>query len=160
MSIITTTGRAALAQALKDTPLYVAWGRGRPDWDNELPRESRSAIALTHEVGRRLIASANYCRPDEAGEIVMRGARFTQSQTPTPHLHLRCEFDFDDGLGETIRELGIFSGTVLKPSVPRGKRYVTPNELQQPGILLTLDHLTPIVRGVASRISFDLVITF
>lgn len=160
MSILTTTGRAAIATAFKNNTIHIAWGTGDSSWDTESVRESRSATGLTHEVGRRLISLAEYCEPSETGDIIMRGAKFRHSSTPTPHLHLRADFDFDDGLGETIRELGVFIGTVPLSTVPQGKRYLKPNELQSTGILLALDHITQIERGVASRISFDFVITF
>lgn len=160
MSIITTAGRSAIAHSLKNSELHLAWGTGLPAWDTESERENRNAIELVNEVGRRKVLTANFCRPDEAGEIILRGARFTQSQIPTPNLHLRCEFDFDDGLGQTIRELGVFIGTQTKNTVPAGKRYLEPQDLENKGILLTLDHITAIERGVGSRISFDIVITF
>ncbi|WP_249962890.1 hypothetical protein [Histophilus somni] len=160
MSILTTTGRAAIATAFKNETLHIAWGTGDPSWDTENIREAREATGLTNEIGRRKITVVEYCEPSETGDIIMRGAIFRKSTTPTPHIHLRADFDFDDGVGETIRELGVFIGTVALSTVPKGKRYLKPNELQNRGILLALDHITKIERGVASRISFDFVITF
>lgn len=160
MAILTTSGRSAIATAIKNSELFIAWGTGDIAWDDETPREPRTAIALTHEIGRRRVTAAEYCTPDEAGNIVMLGARFAPSTTPTPNLHLRCEFDFNDGLGETIRELGVFIGTQIKSSLPAGQTYFTPTDMTDSGILLAVDYITAIQRGVGARVSFDFVITF
>ena len=160
MSILTNSGRAALATAVKNNPLHLAWGRGDPTWDADTPRESRAAIALTAEIGRRLANIVQYALPADDGDIVVLGGRYKASASPTPHLHLRTQFEFDDGLGETIRELGIFIGTQPRSGLPPGQQYFLPGDLSHPGTLLALDHITGIARGVGSRIAFDFVITF
>lgn len=160
MAIMTTSGRRALAAAVKGSKLYMAWGRGSSDWDNERPREERGAEALTAEVGRRLIRQVQYCRPDPNGEIATSGQTWAPSPNPTAHLHLRADFDFADGLGETIRELGVFINSRPKPGLPAGQTYFKPEEINHPGTLLALDHITAISRGVGSRIHFDFVLTF
>lgn len=159
MSIFTTSGRAALATALKANPLHVAWGTGTPEWDNDTPRESRSAQALTREIGRRKAKRVQYVTPSPDGEVVSLGGRYTASTTPTPHLHIHAEFDFEDGTGETIRELGVFIGTKIKASVPSGQRYYRPEDLESAGTLFAIDHITAVTRGVGSRMGFDFVIT-
>ncbi|WP_072281633.1 hypothetical protein [Rappaport israeli] len=160
MAILTTSGRAALATAVKNSTLHLAWGRGDASWDTSQPREPRAATALTDEIGRRKITLAQYCRPLADGNIVTLGARFVRSETPTPNLHVRAEFDFNDGLGETIRELGVFIDTQTRDDLPAGQTYLTPSDLTSPGILLTLDYITANQRGVGARIAFDFVITF
>lgn len=45
-------------------------------------------------------------------------------------LYLRVTFDFEDAPRNTIREVGVFVGTVVKAGVPPGKKYVTPSELE------------------------------
>lgn len=161
MAILTTSGRAALAAAVKSSTLHLAWGRGDPAWDGQdNVREPRTAQALIDEIGRRKITLAEFCRPQDDGNIVMLGARFVASDTPMPNLHVRAEFDFNDGLGETIRELGVFIDTEIQPGIPAGQTYFTPAELKSPGTLLALDYITAHQRGVGARIAFDFVITF
>ena len=92
--------------------------------------------------------------------IVMLGARFAKSDTPTANLHLRTDFDFNDGLGETIRELGVFVGTTTRTGLPAGQTYFPPSDIATPGTLLAIDYITAMQRGVGARISFDFVITF
>ncbi|MGP5360528.1 hypothetical protein ACTXL1_06945 [Psychrobacter celer] len=160
MAILATSGRAAIATAIKNNTLHLAWGTGLPDWDNALPPELRTATQLTTEIGRRVITVAQYCSPSPDGSIVTLGGRFKPSTTPTANLHLQAAFDFDDGLGETIRELGVFIGTETKPGLPAGQTYFKPAHIVNKGTLLTIDHITGIERGVGSRISFDVVVTF
>lgn len=160
MAILTTSGRAAIAAAIKSQHLHFAWGRGDAAWDTARPREPRPAIALLDEIGRRKVNLVQFCKPQDDGEIVMLNARYTPSTTPTNNLYLRTDFDFNDGLGETIRELGVFVGTELRAGLPAGQRYFAPSDLQSPGILLAIDYITSIRRGVGALQTFDFVITF
>lgn len=159
MAIITNGGRAAIASAMRQADLYLAWGRG-DGVSIAPPQETRQITALQDEIGRRKITTKQFCAPQADGEIIMQGARFTPSTTPTRNLHLRCEFDFDDGLGQTIRELGIFLNPTIKAGLPAGQRYFAPTDLDDAGILLALDNITAIDRGTGARISFDFVLTF
>ncbi|MFZ2843374.1 hypothetical protein [Psychrobacter sp.] len=160
MAILATSGRAAIATAIKNNALYLAWGKGLESWDDITVPESRYSTALTTEIGRRAITVAEYCLPSPDGNIITLGGRFKASPTPTANLHLQAAFDFDDGLGETIRELGVFIGTETKPGLPAGQMYFKPTDIINKGTLLTIDHITGIERGVGSRISFDVVVTF
>lgn len=160
MAIITNSGRSAMAAAIKNSPLHVAWGTGNETWDNTDNRESRHATELTAEIGRVKVKTVGFCTPDDAGDIVMQGARFMSSPTPTPNLHIKADFDFSDGLGQTIRELGVFVGATVAKGLPKGQRYFTPDNLTDKGVLLALDYITPMERGVGSKVSFDFVISF
>lgn len=160
MAILVTSGRAAIATAIKNNALHLAWGSGLKAWDDAQPQESRAATVLTNEIGRRAITLAEYCKPSVDGNIVTLGGRFSPSSTPTANLHLQATFDFDDGLGETIRELGVFIGTEINPDLPPGQAYFKPTDIIDKGTLLTIDHITGIERGVGARISFDIVATF
>ena len=75
MAILTTSGRVALATAIKASTLHLAWGRGLADWDTNTPREPRSALSLTDEIARRKVNAVHYCKPQDDGDIVMLGAR-------------------------------------------------------------------------------------
>lgn len=117
-------------------------------------------LALTDEIARRKVNVVGYCKPQDNGDIVILGARFIRSNTPTANLYLRTEFEFNDGLGETIRELGVFLGTQILPNRPAGQTYFSPGNLQSPSTLLAIDYITAIKRGVGARQTFDLVLTF
>ena len=160
MAIMTNSCRIALAKAIKAAPLYVAWGTGDAAWGRSPPREERNATGLTHEIGRRPAAQVIYCLPDANGELVLPNQRFAASNEATPNLYLKATFEFDEGLGETIRELGIFIDTKTSPGLPAGQRYFTPSQLASSGTLLSLSHIAPQDRGVGSSITFHYVLCF
>ncbi|WP_458694428.1 hypothetical protein [Wolbachia endosymbiont (group A) of Epagoge grotiana] len=59
-----------------------------------------------------------------------------------------------------IRELGVMVGTKVKEGLPRGQRYFEPKDVENPGILLVLEHTVPLIRTAATRETFAFVVTF
>ncbi len=159
MAILTISGRTAIAIALRSQAMHLAWGSGDPAWDAARVVESVQATALTAEVGRRQLDEAAYCRADPTGEIIVPSGRFRRSETPTNNLYVRAGFDFPDAAAATIREVAVFTGTAVKPGLPPGQRYFTPAEIDEPGTLLCIEHITTIIRSPAVRQSFEFVIT-
>ena len=71
------------------------------------------------------------------------------SSDPTNHLFVRVRFDFLDAPGVTIREQGLFVGTVTDEALPDGQRYFTPDELTDAG---TIDRQSTVrIRQPSSR---------
>lgn len=159
MAILTTSGRVALAMSVANEAIHLAWGSGNPAWDDTPVAESITETALVAEVGRRIATSVRYCTPDAEGEIIVPNGRFTESATPTNHLFLRFNFDFTDAPTASIREIGIFIGTVVNTGLPPGQLYFLPAELQSPGTLLALERIPKITRSAAVRQSFEFVLT-
>ncbi|MBP2227544.1 hypothetical protein J2847_000824 [Azospirillum agricola] len=245
MTILTRSGRAALAAAIKAQPLHLALGEGNADWDTthsaifafaadtvalphrnlsavtvtsldydpgevdgdgavvvpptgtlyaagtdyaldsaagtvtrkadgaiaagaqvfigyhaDRPAEDPAATALRAEVGRRLVEEVEFVTPDPAGGIVVPTGRYAVSATPTQHLFLRVRFDFTDAATATVREQALFVGTATDPALPPGQRYFSAAEVEDPGILLLLQHSVPIVRQPSTRETFEFVVTF
>lgn len=170
MAILTTTGRAAIASAVKAQPLHLAWGAGDPAWDSSPVVEPVGSSGLVAEVGRRGGALVSFVMPDPAGDIetspqtdTAPAVRWSISGTPTPHLHIRFNFSSADGPTEVIREVGVFVGTVIKPAVMQstpGKLYFLPTDIQTAGMLLLLQRGPKIIRSNATRQSFEFVQTF
>lgn len=228
MAILTKSGRAAIAAAIKSQPLYLALGAGSPHWDTQFETtvtlepdipvtlyapieeisvtaadgalwvrdqdyrldaaagrftwlgnageaatatvtvryrtgrasEETGAQALMAEIGRRLVEERHFVEPDPEGEIVVPTGRFRVVAGPSNHLFLRVRFDFEDAAGTTVREQALFVGTELVPELPPGQRYVPPEAVMDPGILLVLQHAAPIVRHAATRETFEFVVTF
>lgn len=160
MAILTDSGRAAVATAIKAQEIHLAWGEGLVDWDVTPPTESTTTSALLMEVGRRKVTQALFCLPSPTGEIVVSEGRFTVSATPTKYLYLRFAFDFEDSPAAVLRELGIFIGTVVDPSVPVGQDYVVPSELNDPGQLLALEYIDKLQRSPQIRQQFEFVVQF
>jgi hypothetical protein len=159
MAILTLSGRAAMAIAIKAQPIHLAWGSGDAAWDTVPVVETVDQIELIAEVGRRAATSVKFCVPDEAGEIIVPTGRFTEVTEPSNHLYMKFNFDFADSPSAEIREAGVFTGTQVIAGLPVGQTYFIPSEIQAPGILLALERFPKFSRSSAVRQSFEFVIT-
>lgn len=170
LATLTQTGRAAIAQAISNETLYLAWGSGLEAWDATgavLP-SLVTATSLVNEVGRRLCSSVGFVTPDNSGSIVIpvssgseevQEARYSVSATPTPYLYVLTNFDFSDASNATIREMGVFMGGSVNPSLPAGQRYFTPGQVVNKGLLLACQIITPkIERSPSVRQTVEFVL--
>jgi hypothetical protein len=173
MSILTDSGRTALAVLLAAQPLHFAWGSGDPTWDVPLEsftdlaariaetqrrQESRAATALLAEVGRRTITDYSFVLPDPAGVIDLPAGKYSVSAAATRFLYVNVQFDFVDAPDATIREFAVFTGTQVNAALPLGQRYFTPDQLVHPGALVTIEHITAVLRSPGVRETFQHVI--
>lgn len=170
MAILTASGRTAMAMAIAAQPIHYAWGVGESSWATSTPAENNYATSLTNEVGRRVATDVRYVIPSDEGDIVVpifndadgnvAPRRFMLVDYPTQHLLMRFNFDFSDAPASTIREAGVFVGSVIKSTVPVGKRYFVAADIENMGTLLALENFAdPIVRSPTSRQSFEFVLT-
>lgn len=227
MSILTQSGRAAIAASIKKQVIHLAWGTGDANWESShqvakvfiegeialdhhtikdvrvftgqttyqrsidytvdssagviqrtenssitansavtveyiqsTPPEPINATKLINEVGRRTVDEVLFCTGDENGELITPSGRFRPSNVPTNNLYLKFTFDFTDAANQVIRELGVMVGTKVKGKVPPGQRYFEPQDIEDPGILLVLEHTVPLIRTSATRETFSFVVTF
>jgi hypothetical protein len=157
---MTESGRAALALAVKNQTIHLAWGSGDADWDDSPAAPDTDATELENEIGRVYAFNSLFVTPDTEGSILLPdNNRYTVSTDPTRHLYLDFKFGFTDGVGSTIRELGIFIGGVVKDSVAPGKTYLLPADLESPGILLMLEHREALLRKASERVEMQWVIS-
>lgn len=159
-AILVDSARVAMAEAIMSRTLHLAWGSGSPSWDATPVPNSTSETALVAEVGRRAVASAQYCYEDPSGSIQVPTGTFSPSLTSTNSIYLRFNFDFSDSPTATIRELGVFVGTVTNPSLPPGQMYFLPSDIVSPGRLLVAERVTAFTRSANVRQAFEFVITF
>lgn len=159
MAILTTSGRTAMAVAMKARPLHLAWGTGDPEWDESPINESLEATGLTNEVGRVAVSVTGFALPDPVGSIEVPTGRFTPSDDPTNHLYLRFDFGFADAADQVIREAGLFIDSVIEQGLPAGQRYFEPDEVVSPGSLVALEHFPGVVRSPLVRQQFEFVLT-
>lgn len=171
LATLTKTGRAAIASAIANEKLYLAWGTGNDVWDDAgavLP-SLINATGLVAEVGRRIVSSVGFVTPDDAGGIVIpvsqgasgevQEARYKPSTTPTPYLYVLTNFDFADAANAVIREMGIFMGGSPVEGLPPGQRYFLPAEIANPGLLLATQIIIPSInRSPSVRQSVEFVL--
>ncbi|MBF5003368.1 hypothetical protein [Diaphorobacter caeni] len=149
MQVLQENGRELLAKALMALPVHVAWGRGDGAW-NAAPATPSEQLVLVDEIGRRLASEVSYVIPatEVDSEIEMPGGQhYKRSAEPSPFLYVRATFSFEEAQGETVRECGVFFGTVAKAEVPAGQRYLTPGQLADAGELYSLEYRTPVLRS-------------
>lgn len=178
MAILTSSGRAAQAIATASKPLHLAWGAGDPSWDGATPAEPVEATSLVAEIGRRGGPQLAFVvRDDLEGEIALPNGKWRSVGIPGPDgnpvqgvpsgsLYARWRFDYVDGMSPTpatIRELGVFLGTVVSPGVLAavpGQSYFTPSELQATGTLLSLQRIARFTRTGDTNPEFSFILTF
>jgi hypothetical protein len=225
MSILTQSGRAAIAASIKEQVIHLAWGSGDANWGSShqvekvfvegeialdhhtikdvriftgqtvyqssvdyivdrgviqrtenssitansavtveytqsTPPESIMSEKLLNELGRRTADEVLFCTGDENRELITPTGRFKPSNVLTNNLYLKFTFDFTDAANQVIRELGIMVGTKVKGKLPSGQRYFEPKDVENPGILLVLEHTVPLIRTAATRETFSFVVTF
>jgi hypothetical protein len=164
MPIMTNSGRAALAAALASQALHLAWGTGDPAWDDlpDPPPEPPEQTALTHEIGRRKVTGVSFVTPDPLGTIAGidetgLAVNFTPSETPTNYLFIVTNFDFGEAPASTIREIGLFMGTVTDPGLPPGQMYFDPVDIVSPGTLVALENIVASARSPGKKQTYEFV---
>lgn len=160
MPVLTQSGRIALAKAMSEQVLHLAWGTGDGAWTTNVPAESTSAVALLNELGRRTVSEVAFVVPDAGGDITVPGGVFSRSVTPTNRLYVRTTFDYADESSAQIRECAIYADSVPIEGLPVGQKYFTPAQIEDEGRIVHLENFQPIYRSPAIRESFETVIVF
>ncbi|WP_264376485.1 MULTISPECIES: hypothetical protein [unclassified Wolbachia] len=130
------------------------------EYSESTPPELITSEKLLNELGRRTADEVLFCTGDENGELITPSGRFRPSNVPTNNLYLKFTFDFTNAANQVIRELGVMVGTKIKEGLPEGQRYFEPKDVENPGILLVLEHTVPLIRTSATRETFSFVVTF
>lgn len=158
LATLTNTGRAAIAQAICERDIAIGWGSGLEAWDS-LPDSELPILlertALYNEIGRRKVSAKGYCLPATDGSIIVPigqlpdgtvdVARYAPAPEPTPYLYFRANYDFGDAATATIREIGLFMDSVFQSGLPAGQQYFTYAQVQNPGKLMSMQILRPVM---------------
>jgi hypothetical protein len=161
MAILTNSGRAAMAESVRQREMFLSWGTGDEALELQPPDEGLiTATSLLNEVGRRICEDVVFCEPDEEGSLITPTGRFSPSETISNNLAIKVTFDFEDAGDLLIRVFGIFTGTAVAEDLPVGKKYFTPDEIVNPGTLLVIERCAPIYRQVMTRETLCFVVTF
>ena len=158
MAIMTLAGHVGIASALHALPWHLAWGTGNAAWDATPVPASAGLTALTAEIGRYTATQVAYCTPDAGGILNFPSGRYAFSVTPTRYLYFK--FHFENGPVYTIREAGLFMGTVPITGLPPGQRFFTPAQIQTPGTLLIVERFPAYTRAPSALEAVHFVLTF
>lgn len=161
MATLPMSGRAAIASAISKRPLHVAWGTGDGAWLIP-PPENSTATALQSELGRRIITQWLFVVPDADGSISVSSGKYSPSpgNAPTRHLYISVDFDYADASSAVVREVAVFSDSVIQTGLPPGQAYFVPAEVTDPGLMLYVENLVPIFRNPQTTENFSVVLTF
>ncbi len=162
MSIFTHAGRAALAEIVLSRPIHLALGLGEDGWGTPPPAPDYDVIALRREIGRKKLFRGLFVHPDDHGTLILPGDRkYSISDTPTRHLYLQFIFDYNEGAGGAIRELGLFLNTKARADLPPTQTFFRPEELENGGTLLLLEHLeNPDTYNPQKKGEYETVLSF
>lgn len=167
MAVLQDQGRIALAKALQEQAIYLAWGRGLPAWDGAPVSEPVNATALVDEIGRRIATAKRFVTPQTdpnpaaAYDIKTPGGdKYLYSAEPTNYLLLEFQFEYNDASTERIRELGVFIGCETIPGLPAGQRYFTPDQIKTQGRLYMLDRIPKLIRTSTTEPLYRYVLPF
>lgn len=151
-ALVAEFGRHALTESLyvMNEPDFIVQERGPPPDGTELDDW----------------VAANQDAIPAGRLIVVPSGRYVELNpgVESNELYVRFQFDYEDGATppRTVREIGVFIGTVVKPAVVTatpGKMYFEPAELANPGRLLALQRNSPgQVRAANVRQSYELVL--
>lgn len=142
VAIITYSGRIALAKYIMSLPLHLAIGEGDDKWGDIPEAPDYEATGLIKEIGRKALTRAFFVNKDDDGEIDLPGGRrYSYSEKPTRQIYMNFVFNYGEGISDKIREIGVFADTKFKNGLPKTQTFFTPDQIIDPGILITLEHL-------------------
>lgn len=159
MSIFVQSASVAVAQSIKSSGVWIAWGNGLVGWDTVPVAEPIGATALVAELGRRRASIIDYVVANPAGTIIVPQGSFSVSPTPTNTLYVRCNFANTEEVGQFIREAAVFIGTVPDAGLPSGQDYFPPADITTPGTMLMLERFAAIERTIDFSVSLQFIFT-
>lgn len=118
LGIITNSGRILMARMLLGHKLegitHCAIGDGDETFVEPFnpPAPAPNQQALKHECARKRYARRSFLQEDAEGELVINGANYSETATPTNTIGVFFRFDESEANGITIREYGLFGGGV------------------------------------------------
>lgn len=157
-AIYPNEGRKFMAYSLQQlaSSVYVAWGNGSAGWDTTPVAATVSDTGLVAEHGRRKAAQVAFATVNAGGTIILDSGTYSLSVSPTNLLYVLGQFTLTDAVGEIIREVGVFGGTVLNGGVS-DTSYVLPAQ-RTAGYLMAVNRFTKFTRTNTARQNFEFVI--
>lgn len=161
MAVFTIGGRELAAALFKAQPFFLAVGQGDAAWDGGIVAPLATDTALVAPIGVTRLRDIQFVQPDDAGEISMADAsHWATTQDATRYLYLEFKLDLADAEPATLRENGIYHGTILDGAVPAGQFYIPLDQVTDLGKLIHVDRYNSIIRDGTLEQSFSFILTF
>ncbi|MDG3575972.1 hypothetical protein P7F60_06225 [Rhizobium sp. YJ-22] len=115
-----------------------------------VPEPDLTTQVLVDEVGRVPVSSVQFILPfaeaNDAGApfVVIEGAKYALSATPTRMLLFSAVLNATDGVGDPIREYALFSGCAVDAGLPPGQTYFEPADIVTSGACVIAKHRSPV----------------
>ena len=129
-----------------------------------VPQPNLTTQALVAEVGRVPVSSVLYILPfdeaedPEANFILVEGAKYALMADPTRMLLFQGHLNASDGVGEPIREYGLFSRCAVDPELPPGQVYFEGEEVTEPGTYVIAKHRSPVPHDGTVGLDMSIII--
>lgn len=162
--VLTTLGRAVMAEALAGLPYVIALSSGDPDWDaawDEVnpPTPPLASTGIIELIGYVRPTIVGYVVEDEDGVIVTdEGTRYATSATRTRNLRIRISIPAGSWTGATVREVGVFANPTFAEGLLPGKTVLDPEDVIDAGDLLHLSWLRPQFLSAGTSLIRDLIL--
>lgn len=164
VSILTTLGRAVMAEALASLPYVVALSSGDPAWDEAWddvnpPTPPLAAADVSNLIGYVRPSIVGFVVEDEDGVIVTEvGTKYATSATRTRNLRIRIDIPAGSWPGETVREVGVFANPTFAEGLAPGKTILDPEDVEVVGDLLHLSWLRPQFLSPGTSLTRDFIL--
>lgn len=147
--VLTTLGRAVMAQTLSTLPFVFAVSAGDPDWDAAWaePNPPVPPLASTDVldlIGYARPSIVGFVAEDADGVIVTEeGTAWSTSAVRTRNLRLRVSIPAGAWSGQTIREIGVFANPTFAAGLAPGKTILDLEDVLDAGDLMHVSWLRP-----------------
>ncbi|MBI1620161.1 hypothetical protein [Aquamicrobium zhengzhouense] len=162
--VLTSLGRAVMAEALAALPFVVALSAGDPDWDDAWgevnpPTPSLGANGILALVGYVRPTIVGFVVEDPEGIIVTdEGTKYSTSEARTRNLRIRIQIPAGSWTGATIREIGVFANASFDAGMPAGKTVLDEGDVIAAGDLLHLSWLRPQFLSAGTSLIRDFIL--
>lgn len=147
--VLTTLGRAVMAQTLSTLPFVFAVSAGDSDWDAAWgepnpPVPPLASTDVTDLIGYARPSIVGFVAEDVEGAIVTEeGTAWSTSAARTRNLRLRISIPAGAFVDQTIREVGVFANPTFAPGLAPGKTILAIEDVLDAGDLLHVSWLRP-----------------
>lgn len=168
MAIVTLKGHVNRAKRfLEEESIYVGIGRTTPWDENDTPPLPATDSELEEPQGYKKIETKTLVIPDEEGTIVYRNTKWSAVTEEEAFAkgarwcYVSVWFEYDE-LPTNIqyRQVGLFTGLKTTEDVPPGQYALTPDQVEDQGVLEVIDNIHPVYRDMDKREKVAIVMEF